>query len=99
MMESLSITWCDTPLRAPELADFFAGNVGPDYISHAELQGGRAPSPSAWRPDLRDVLRAEMAPRLGLRYFHAREQDVSFRELDHRTVPVGHKGKADTSGM
>ena len=64
-MESLSITWCDTPLRAPELADFFAGNVGPDYISHAELQGGRALSPSAWRPDLRDVLRAEMAPRLG----------------------------------
>jgi hypothetical protein len=40
-----------------------------------------------------------MALRLGLRDFHAREQDVSFRELDHRTVPVGHKGKADTSGM
>ena len=42
---------------------------------------------------------AEMALRLGLRDFHAREQDASFRELDHRTVPVGHKGKADTSGM
>lgn len=42
---------------------------------------------------------AEMALRLGLRDFHAREQDPSFLELDHRIVPVGHKGKADTSGM
>ncbi len=42
---------------------------------------------------------AEMALYLGVRDFHAREQDASFRELDHRTVPVGHNGKADTSGM
>lgn len=41
---------------------------------------------------------ADMALRLGLRDFHAREQDASSLELDHRTVPVGHKGKADTSG-
>ena len=41
---------------------------------------------------------AEMALRLGLRDFQAREQDASFLELDHRTVPVGHKGKGDTSG-
>jgi hypothetical protein len=40
-----------------------------------------------------------MALRLGLRDFHAREQDASSLELDHRTVPVGHKGKADASGM
>jgi GNAT superfamily N-acetyltransferase len=65
MTDSLSITWCEAPLRASELADFFAGNVGPDYISHAELQVGRALSPNVWRPDLRAFLRAEMAPRLG----------------------------------
>jgi GNAT superfamily N-acetyltransferase len=64
MPDGLSITWCATPARAAELADFFARNVGPDYISHAELQGSRALSPSEWRPNLRDVLRAEMAPRL-----------------------------------
>jgi ribosomal protein S18 acetylase RimI-like enzyme len=64
MVDSLSIAWCATPARASELADFFAGNVGPDYISHAELQGGRALSPTEWRPNLREVLRAEIAPRL-----------------------------------
>ena len=41
---------------------------------------------------------AEMALRLGLHDFHAREQDASSLELDHRTVPVSHKGRADTSG-
>ncbi|HEY4165661.1 MAG TPA: GNAT family N-acetyltransferase [Reyranella sp.] len=64
MVDSLSIAWCCTVSRASELADFFAGNVGPDYISHAELQGERALSPTEWRPDLREVLRAEIAPRL-----------------------------------
>ena len=29
----------------------------------------------------------------------AREQDAPFRRLDHRTVPMGHNGKADSSGM
>ena len=42
---------------------------------------------------------AEMALRLGLCDFHAREQDAPFRRLDHRTVPMGHNGKADSSGM
>ena len=28
MADGLSIAWCDTPLRAAELADFFAANVG-----------------------------------------------------------------------
>ena len=64
MVDSLSIAWCDTPLRATELADFFAANVGSDYISHAELQGGRALSPTEWRSDLREILRAEIEPRL-----------------------------------
>jgi GNAT superfamily N-acetyltransferase len=64
MSDSLSIAWCDTQLRTSELADFFARNVGPDYISHAELQGGRALSPTDWRPNLREVLHAEIEPRL-----------------------------------
>lgn len=42
---------------------------------------------------------AEMALCLGLCDFHAREQHASLRRLYHRTVPVGHSGKADSSGM
>jgi ribosomal protein S18 acetylase RimI-like enzyme len=64
MPDRILPVWCDSPLRAPELAEFFARNVGSEYISHAELQGGRALSPTEWRPDLKDVLAAEIAPRL-----------------------------------
>jgi GNAT superfamily N-acetyltransferase len=64
MADTISIAWCGGPLRAPELADFFARNVGPQYISHGELQGARALSPTEWRPNLRDVLTAELASRL-----------------------------------
>jgi GNAT superfamily N-acetyltransferase len=64
MTDRISPAWCGTAGRARELADFFADNVGPEYISHAELQGGRALSPTEWRPDLREVLRAELEARL-----------------------------------
>jgi hypothetical protein len=39
-----------------------------------------------------------MALRLGLRGFHAREE-ASVLRFDHRSVPTGHKGEADSSGM
>ncbi|GEM_PF-6445683 len=42
---------------------------------------------------------AEMALRLGLRDCHVREQNAAFRRVYHRTVPGGHSGKADSSGM
>ncbi len=37
---------------------------------------------------------AQMALRLGLLGFHAREQETSVRGLDHYTVPVDDKGTA-----
>jgi GNAT superfamily N-acetyltransferase len=82
-MDSLSIAWCGTVSRASELADFFAGNVGPDYISHAELQGGRALSPTEWRPDLREVLHAELVPRL-----------VGLSRPDGKPIAVAERGGA-----
>jgi ribosomal protein S18 acetylase RimI-like enzyme len=66
MPEKPRIAWCGNPLRARELADFFAANVGsaPEYISHSELQGWRALSPEAWRPGLPEILLHEIEPRL-----------------------------------
>jgi GNAT superfamily N-acetyltransferase len=64
MSGKITVTWCGTPSRAAELAAFFARNVGPDYISHAELQGGRAVSPTEWRPNLVEILHAEIDARL-----------------------------------
>jgi len=64
MREDLTISWCNDPRRARELADFFARHVGPAYISHSELQGPRALSPVQWHDRLPDILREEMEPRL-----------------------------------
>ncbi len=83
-MVDASIAWCGTPLRASELADFFARNVGPGYISHAELQGGRALSPIEWRPDLLDVLCAELMPRL----------QPGMPAPDSRPIAVAEQGEA-----
>lgn len=64
MSESLQIAWSGEPQRARELADFFAQNVGPEYISHSELQGPRALSATIWSDNLPDLLRREIEPRL-----------------------------------
>jgi len=64
MRENLSISWCNDPCRAQELAEFFVQHVGSEYISHSELQGPRALSPVQWRDDLPEILREEIEPRL-----------------------------------
>jgi ribosomal protein S18 acetylase RimI-like enzyme len=47
------------------LARLFAANLSPDYISHEELQSHRALAPGKWAPDIEQVLRREVAQRLG----------------------------------
>jgi GNAT superfamily N-acetyltransferase len=63
-MPELRIEWCRDPRRAEELADFFARHVGPEYISHSELQGPRALSPDRWCDGLPEILHEEIEPRL-----------------------------------
>jgi GNAT superfamily N-acetyltransferase len=63
-MNDLTIGWCGDACRSEELAAFFAQHVGPDYISHSELQGLRALSPTQWREDLASILNDEIGPRL-----------------------------------
>ena len=38
---ALSIRWAEQSALAAHVADFFCAHAGADYISHAELQGGR----------------------------------------------------------
>jgi GNAT superfamily N-acetyltransferase len=64
MQDDIRITWCCDPKRSQELADFFARNVTPAYISHSELQGRRALAPDRWRDDLQAILRREIDLRL-----------------------------------
>jgi GNAT superfamily N-acetyltransferase len=61
---SLAIAWCTDAGEAAELAEFFAANITPEYISHSELQGPRALDPSHWRPGIVDIFRDEIAGRV-----------------------------------
>lgn len=55
-----SFEWCEDPSRVDELADFFAAQVSADYVSHSELQSGRACEPGRWNDDLAGVLCGEL---------------------------------------
>jgi GNAT superfamily N-acetyltransferase len=93
MPDKPRMAWCGDPLRARELADFFAGNVAaaPEYISHSELQGPRAVSPKTWRPGLSEILRREIEPRLAAtqqRHPGSVSQPVAVAENDGKLVAV-----------
>jgi GNAT superfamily N-acetyltransferase len=60
----IRINWCSDRTEAARLAQFFARNVTPSYISHSELQFGRAPAPGQWTADLEAVFKAEIEARL-----------------------------------
>jgi GNAT superfamily N-acetyltransferase len=64
MVDEIRISWGSAVARASELADFFVANVGQEYISHSEMQGPRALSPTEWAPELPALLRHEIEPRL-----------------------------------
>jgi ribosomal protein S18 acetylase RimI-like enzyme len=54
------IYWCSDHSEIPVLAEFFAIHVTPDYISHGEIQTGRAEEFDRWSPDLVEVVAEEM---------------------------------------
>jgi GNAT superfamily N-acetyltransferase len=62
--DSLQFSWCSDTRIAGALARFFVNNVGPEYISYGELVRPRALSPDAWRPELAEILKDEIASRL-----------------------------------
>jgi GNAT superfamily N-acetyltransferase len=56
---SLSIRWAEQSALAVQVADFFCAHANADYISHAELQSGRALAPGCWHPDVREMIHAQ----------------------------------------
>jgi GNAT superfamily N-acetyltransferase len=60
----IKVAWCDQNSNVDQLADFFAEQVTPSYISHSELQLGRARTPHEWAPNLKTIFRNEIAQRL-----------------------------------
>lgn len=60
MKDELKISWCCDKSLTFQLTDFFIANVDTLYISHSELQDGRAQEISQWSPRLREVLIEEI---------------------------------------
>jgi len=59
--------WTGKP-RLADLVAFFIANVSEDYISHGEIQDGRAIDTTHWSPTLDEVMRREFSrarPRAG----------------------------------
>jgi ribosomal protein S18 acetylase RimI-like enzyme len=78
----LTVDWCGQSGSAKELASFFAEQVTTSYVSHSELQLGRAKTQSEWAPNLKAILEEEISSRLkdpsdlGRRVVVARENGV-----------------------
>jgi GNAT superfamily N-acetyltransferase len=60
----LEISWCDDDRKAGDIVEFFVRNITREYISHGEIQSGRAISTRMWSPDLSRVMSGEISSAL-----------------------------------
>lgn len=56
-VDDILLAWCCDPTAAAPIAALFAAHVEPSYISHSELQFGRAITLDAWANDLQERVR------------------------------------------
>ncbi|MES2025709.1 MAG: GNAT family N-acetyltransferase [Pseudomonadota bacterium] len=57
--KTVTISWCTDAAKTEALTQLFVMNARAEYISHSELQGPRAETPTRWRGDLAATLREE----------------------------------------
>ncbi|MBJ6133627.1 GNAT family N-acetyltransferase [Ochrobactrum sp. Q0168] len=54
--EDVDFGWYDGKPDPKHIAGFFASNVSPTYISHTDIQWGRASGVGQWSPDLHEKI-------------------------------------------
>lgn len=59
--QQIEISWCDSKDEIKLAISLFIENVSSDYISHGEVQSGRAIGFSEWNPDLAGILHREFS--------------------------------------
>ena len=57
----ISLSWCSETAKISTLVEFVIQNIDPEYISHGEIQAGRALDTHTWSPDLHDILAQEFS--------------------------------------
>jgi GNAT superfamily N-acetyltransferase len=60
----ICMNWCSDRKEIDRLAEFFARNVTQSYISHSELQFGRALAPETWVDNLAAQFKSELEERV-----------------------------------
>lgn len=56
----ININWLVDTSKVDKLVDIFINNVGVEYITHIEIEEGRAVSLNKWAHDIKDVLKEEL---------------------------------------
>jgi GNAT superfamily N-acetyltransferase len=57
---AVKFDWAESGLNGEEISAFFIANTDPNYISHSEIQGGRATNIGQWSENLRERLKADI---------------------------------------
>ncbi len=96
--ETIGFRWCEDAELAEAVAAFFVANVDPNYISHSDIQWGRATAPGIWSDTLlervrdlarraagsRGVDRSDTAIRLALAHHGNVLKGIAFVTLNRR---------------
>ena len=56
----ITTEWLEEIEKIDELVDIFLNNVGPEYITHIEIEEGRAVDLNVWSENLRYILKQEL---------------------------------------
>ncbi len=89
IISSVVINWCTDRAAIAELARFFIDNTEPDYISHGEMQEGRALDADHWAPSLEQALIEEMEAALDARPADSRRRWFLSARDDNEIVAFG----------
>jgi hypothetical protein len=64
-MRVLQIKWLSDINKVDDLVNIFINNVGIEYITHIEIEEGRALSINQWSPNLAEIIKAELIEQIG----------------------------------
>jgi len=73
----ITIEWLEEKEKIDELVDIFIKNVGTEYITHIEIQEGRAVSLNEWSKDLGIIIKQELEE-----CYYESKQKISIIKVD-----------------
>ena len=86
-IDKIAISWVFDKTRINDIVDFFIRHTSPEYISHGEIQCGRAVDSKTWSPKLKKVLTEEFEYSISQESILEKE-NVIIAELDNELVGV-----------